>query len=425
MKLAQAIFLLALFPAAARAAGDVDPLAAPPAPALTIDHAIFARPAEKLAAPRRFRLAVVPVEFKDRHHDARFTTADLEALLFSRGTYTKTSPTGERVFGSAADYYAENSSGRLKLEGRVFDWIALGRERGSFEKPGALSQALSYARFFIPALYALEKREGPGVLDGFDGVSFVIAGEYGPTKTVFWPHSAAIPWRGRLLRYYLMSEQEHGRFAAIGVHCHEFGHVLGILDKYGSGGHAGLGIWCLMAIGGRGDRENGERRPLHLCAWCKEQLGWLAPATVDPRTAQTLRLRGIEGHDGEALKVLVDPSGSEYFLLENRRRAGFDGGIPRPGLLIWHVGEPFQRLRNGVYAYDIDLEEAHGDETRAGPFKDLDRIPWPIPGKDAFTPWSRPGSTSWNPRALEVAITHIREEGEDVVFTIGDKVPPP
>ena len=107
----------------------------------------------------------------------------------------------------------------------------------------------------------------------------------------------------------------------------------------GSGPHEGLGVWCTMAVGHRGDKENRDRRPLHLCAWCKEQLGWLTPATVDPRTAQTIRLRGIEGRAGEALKVLVSPDGAEYFLLENRRRSGFDGGMPRPGLLIWHVGE--------------------------------------------------------------------------------------
>ena len=49
-----------------------------------------------------------------------------------------------------------------------------------------------------------------------------------------------VPWHGRLLKYYVMSETQAGEFAPIGVHCHEFGHVLGILDKYGSGGpHAG------------------------------------------------------------------------------------------------------------------------------------------------------------------------------------------
>jgi M6 family metalloprotease-like protein len=371
----------------------------------------------------------VPVEFPDRAHDARFSTRDLEALLFSRGTYVKNSPTGEPVFGSVADYYDENSAGRFALEGKVFAWTRLAVKRAALEGTGWLARASGFARLLPEALVALEAREGAGALDRFDGVAFVVAGGFGPFGTVLWPHSAAVPWRGRLLRYYLMSEtQREGpreEFAPVGVHCHEFGHVLGILDKYGEGPHAGLGIWCLMAIGGRGDRANGERRPLHLCAWCKEKLGWLAPATVDPRTPQTIRLRGVEGRAGEAVKVLIDPSGSEYFLLENRGATGFDRGVPRAGLLIWHVGEVGQSLRNGVFAYAIDLEEAHGDETAAGPFHDLERIPWPQSGQTAFTPWSHPDTTSWNPRALEVAITDIRREGEDVVLTIGAKLETP
>ncbi len=400
--------------------------AAPDAPpARTLDEAVQVGRPPKLAETRRFRLAVVPVEFRERRHDVRFSTDDLRSLVFSKETYTGTSPSGDKVFGSLRDFYAENSCGRLEVEGRVFDWVSLKRERAWFEKLPTWAQPLGFLSFVPFALSALEARDGRAALDGFDAVSFVIAGEHGPPKTVLWPHASGFPWRGRILRYYLMSEMQGGRFAAVGVHAHEFGHVLGILDKYGSGKHAGLGGWCVMAIGHRGDRENGDRRPLHLCAWCKTQLGWLAPATIDPRVKQTIRLRGIEGRAGEALKVLVDPDGSEYFLLENRRARGFDRGIPRPGLLIWHVGELGQRLRNRVMAYDLDLEEAHGDETRKGPHTRLAEVPWPQPGKTAFTPWTRPGSTSWNLAALEVALTDIREEGEDIVFTIGEKVPPP
>jgi M6 family metalloprotease-like protein len=373
---------------------------------------------------RTFRLAVVPVEFPDRAHDPRFSKADLEALLLSRGTYSR-SPSGEAAFGSLADFYDENSSGRLKLEGRVFDWVKVRRKRAKLERTDSISQGIAYALLFPQALYALEAREGRDVLKGFDGVTFVVAGEHGPPKTVLWPHAAWLPWHTGLLSYYVMSEMQGGKFAKVGVHAHEFGHVLGILDKYGSGKHAGLGIWCTMAVGHRGDTANGDARPLHLCAWCKMKLGWLEPAVADPRKPGQFRLRGIEGRPTEALKVLIDPDGSEYFLLENRQKTGFDSGIPGSGLLIWHVGEVAQGLRNGVYFYSIDLEEAHGNETSAGPFKKLAEIPWPQPGRTAFTPWTKPGSTSWNLSALEVAITNIRAEGGDILFDLGEKVPGP
>ena len=53
---------------------------------------------------------------------------------------------------------------------------------------------------------------------------------------------------------------------------------------------------------------------------------------------------------------IVKPDGSEYFLLENRRKKGFDGDLPAEGLLVWRV----------VNNHPI-LEESHGVEGPAGP----------------------------------------------------------
>jgi M6 family metalloprotease-like protein len=370
---------------------------------------------EALPRRRRLRLAVLPVEFPDQPHEARFARGDWEKLLFSRGEYVETSPSGERVFGSVADYYDENSCGKLRLEGRAFDWVRAPRAKAFYDKLPIYAAPLFLYR---AALGALEAREGKAALAGFDAVCFVLAGERGKHGNMLWPHASGLAWRGKILQYYVASETEGGRFCAIGVHCHELGHVLGILDKYGSGPHDGLWIWCNMAVGDHGDGVNGARRPLHFCAWCKMKLGWLDPVAVDPRVRQTIRLRGIEGSGKEAVKVLVDPSGSEYFLLENRRRRGFDAGTPRPGLLIWHVGEVGTSLENGVWAYRIDLEAAHGRKyggTHVAPA----RVAWPLPGRDEFTPFSWPDSNSWNLRARDVWITGIHEEGEDIVFTIG------
>jgi len=414
-----ALLATALLGAPARTAHAAPEGAASPNLVRALDDATLASPREALAPKRTLRLALVPVEFKDVKHDPRFTTDDLSRLVFSRGAYTGKNPTGEAVFGSVADYYAEVSSGLLSIEGRAHGWVQVRRERASYERPDAIGKALGFARFLTQALTALEAREGPKALADADAVGLVIAGDHGKHGSVLWPHSAAIPWRGRLLKYYLMSETQGGKFAPIGVHCHELGHVLGILDQYGEGKNSGLGTWCLMSTGHRHDRVNGDRRPIHMSAFTKERLGWVAPATVDPRVPQTLRLRPIEGNPGEALKVLVTPGGSEYFLLENRRKTGFNAGLARGGLYIWHVGEAFQALRNDVWAYSVDLEEAHGDETAKGPFKDLEMAAWPLLGKTAFTPLSSPGSTSWSLSALPVWITGIREEGSDIVLTIG------
>ena len=50
--------------------------------------------------------------------------------------------------------------------------------------------------------------------------------------------------------------------------------------------------------------------------------GWILSRSSKASTGEALRTM----FRAEAVKVLVDPEGSEYFLLENRRRKGFDAG---------------------------------------------------------------------------------------------------
>src|SRR5436853_7877375 len=97
-------------------------------------------------------------------------------------------------------------------------------------------------------------------------------------------------------------------------------------------------------------------RPQHYSAWCKERLGWLKPAVIDPTIKQKLILAPVEDSPRECYKVLVRPDGSEYLLLENRRKKSFDHGLPAEGLLIWRVVKDHPTL-----------EESHGVEGPIGP----------------------------------------------------------
>jgi acetyl esterase/lipase len=64
------------------------------------------------------------------------------------------------------------------------------------------------------------------------------------------------------------------------------------------------------------------------------------PVAIDPSRRQKLALRPILFGAGEAYRILLKPDGSEYLLLENRRREGFFTDLPSPGLAIFHVGPP-------------------------------------------------------------------------------------
>lgn len=400
-----------------------------------------------LAPPTRgkFRLAVVLVAFSDVPAPA-WGPAAFDEALFSRGTYRRT-PTGQPAYGSMADYYDENSGKALRLEGRVFDWLTLPLARKDLE-PRPLVDPRGRA-LFEAALDALLAREGAAALDGFHAVAFVIAGPQARRRgSVLWPHSTALVHRGRAWRYYLMhADDGAGRFEAVGVHCHEFGHVLGLLDKYGVGRGTGLGQWCAMATGAHGGREHGidvgaperdfratardllreqvdtarewledlglggrappgagEARPLHLCAVCKARLGWVEPVVLDPRTPQRLYLTPVEHDATQVARVLLDADGRTALVLEHRRPVGFDADLPRGGLLVWRTGDPSAMLRTFVPFEDVELVPAHGVTSTDAALRAPALVPFPLPNRTDVTISGR------GARALAVRLSGIRED---------------
>jgi hypothetical protein len=154
---------------------------------------------------------------------------------------------------------------------------------------------------------------------------------------------------------------------------------------------------------------NRSGKPQHYAAWCKAKLGWLKPAVIDPTVKQRLVLRPVEDSPKECFKVLVRPDGSEYFLLENRGKRGFDADLPAEGLLIWRV----------VNDRPV-LEESHGVEGPTGPTVHLSAVPYPSPANSAFTPDTIPSSRSPRGGGLPVHITNIRRLPDGrVSFQIG------
>ncbi len=180
---------------------------------------------------------------------------------------------------------------------------------------------------------------------------------------------------------FKLGELHHGEFAAVGVACHELGHTFGVANKYGLGATPKpLGPWCLMGRGTHGAQPSGRHRPFHMCAWCKSVIGWVEPVVVDPSTPQKLALRPITSGPYECFRVLLKPDGSEYLLLENRRREGFFTDLPSSGLVVLRVGP------NDAPAYPqtrVQLLPAHGlPSPRRGDVADPEHVTWPQDGRD-------------------------------------------
>ena len=347
-----------------------------------------------------YHLAVVPIEYPDVKHNDKVATKDWETALFSKEAYTEKSVTGQKVYGSLNDYYIEQSCGAFRVEGKVFDWVPVEKKRAEY---GADSNRYALLN---EALDKLEARDGKDALKDFDGVFFLYAGERVQTIRggLYWPHKANFRRQGKNWNYFICPEGGD-KMASISVVAHEFGHMLGLPDLYSqSPDQPGLGVWCTMSTG-----HGQDGKPLHFSAWCKEQMGWLKPAVIDPTVKQKLILSPVENSTKECIKVLIKPDGSEYLLLENRTRKNFDRDLPGEGLLIWHVadGRPL-------------LEESHGVVTPDGPTRFLGSVPYPSASNNAFTPLTTPSSKPVRSGGLPVYITNIQRLSDGrITFFVG------
>ena len=352
-----------------------------------------------------FRLAVVGIEFPDVKHNAKVPTKEWDEALFSKGSYTgKMSATGQAVHGSLNDYFQKQSVGTFRVEGKVFEWVEVSKKRGDYIQGSGTGNKTALP---IEALEKIVARDGKDVFKGFDGFLFLYAGERINTNagSLYYPHAGQLTFQSKS-HLYLLGAEGGKSMASISAFVKEFGKVIGLPDlaaRPENRGSEGLGVWCAMSD------TLGNGRPQHLSAWAKVKLGWLTPVVIDPTIKQKLILAPIEGSPKECFKVLVRPDGSEYFLLENRRKKDFDIDLPGEGLLIWRV----------VHDRPI-LEESHGVEGPSGPTVHLSAVPFPSASNNSFTPETVPSSRSPLGGGLPVHITEIRRLPDGrIAFQVG------
>ena len=352
----------------------------------------FALPHRKQA----LRVAVLLGEFADLRHTV--PSAAFDASLFG-ADYTGTSHTGQPVYGSVRDFYREMSYGAMDVAGRVFDWIELPGSYADYKQA-----SFGSSKFRTALERAVLDAHGEDALDGYDGLIFVWAGNPVRRVSCLWPMRVNLEHRPGMIAFKT-GEFYRGQMAPIGVACHEMGHTFGVNDKYGLGAPAQpLGRWCLMGKGTHGAGESMQHRPLHLCAWCKSVIGWVRPTIIDPAKPQKIALRPILSSAAECVRVLLQPDGSEYLLLANRRREGFFTELPSAGLVVLRVGP---NDRPSAPQKQVQLLEAHGlGPARRSELQQLEQIAWPQPDRTELT-------------VAGVRLSGIRREADVVYFEVG------
>ena len=362
------------------------------------------------------RVVVVLVDFPDRHlaHPA----AHFQNLFFSLGGV----PTG-----SVREYYREVTHGIVDIHGQVVGPFRMPQTlaayaHGASGLGSAVPNATTMARDALlaadPAVnFAPFDNNGDGFVDAFIVVHAGAAAEVTGSANDIWSHKwtlqgGAKTVDGTKVYGYLTVPED----AKIGVCCHELGHLLfGFPDLYDTDGTSeGIGNWCLMAGGSWG---GGGDTPVHPSAWCKANQGW---AAVDNRTSNgAVSVPDVKASH-TVLRLWKDGApGTEYFLVENRQRTGYDASLPAGGLLIWHVDESASGNTNEAH-YKVALVQADGKRDM-----ELDHNRGdggdPYPGSSnntAFTGSSTPNSKAYSGASTCVAVTGIGPSGPVMTATV-------
>ncbi len=462
------------------------------------------------AAPHRtapitgtWKAIVILVDFLDYHwdngHDPNFANPDsthtyaqshFQQMLFSDNSYRD--PFSSSAYtGSMRDFYRDNSYGQFSLTGTVTAWVRLPHtyryycntdaKAGTADDYGwAKSDSAMVQDLVRDAVLAVNPtvdfsqfdNDHNGTVDGVfivhagPGAEAIYSSSTSSAPAYVWSHKWSIPATvvdGVTVSNYSI-EPEDG---AVGVFCHEFGHVLGLPDLYDlDGSSEGVGEWDVMGSGGWNFRAGDAKgtSPAHFSAWSKVQLGWVTPTVVtSPRVAQTI----APAETSPAIFRLWTggAGGSEYFLIENRQQIGFDAGLtrrqydfsltPASGLMIWHVDDAVADNSNELHK-KLDVVESTPYWTGSAWYEQLDHTrlrpadqylsngnrgdngdPWPgfsalnasltdyagPRNKDAFGTNTVPSSKSYSGAATGVAITHIAVSGTDIVADLYTSTP--
>lgn len=200
-----------------------------------------------------------------------------------------------------------------------------------------------------------------------------------------------------------------------GVFAHEMGHsVFGLPDLYDlDNSSKGLGKWSLMA-GGSWNGTMGSS-PAHPDPWCKIAMGLITPTNIMSDT-NGVSIPQVETSP-TVFRLWTDGIlGSQYFLVENRQRTGYDAALPPSGLLIYHIDENAPNNNNEWYPgrpagnrYRVALEQADGlwqleHNTSSGGHGD------PYPGSTdnhVFDNTSTPDSRTYAGSNTNVAVRNI------------------
>ncbi len=263
-----------------------------------------------------------------------------------------------RNYGSVKRYFTDMSFGQFTPQFDVYGPVNLNKPLATYgagsagsEKSGQmildacrlLNDEIDYSRYdsnndgYIDIVYIL-----------YAGYSSAIAGN---SSDCIHPKSGTVSFADtfdgkKICRYGMSNEliatpaiQAGGlMIEGIGVFCHEFSHCMGLPDLYPTPGSVAertinhnLDYWSLMDAG---EYTYNGYRPTEYTAWEREAFGWLVIDTL--KSAADITLKPLSDN-GKAYRIVNNANDSEYYILENIQKRGWNKSAKGHGMTVIHV----------------------------------------------------------------------------------------
>lgn len=366
------------------------------------------------------RVLALLVDFPDAPHT--IPAAVVDGFMFGTGDPAK------HPKDSLRQFYLRSSFGKLDIRGSTLGWYTTANPRAHYtNRAGLLLQEV--LTYFDGQGHDFSSYDNDD--DGeIDSINVFWAGEVGEWATFWWGTTRRFLSEGGDSTFRVDGKAP-GKFTwqpedeSPACVIHETGHMLGLPDYYDYDGEVGpkggVGNMDVMASD-RGD-HNG---------YSKWVLGWITPQRVTGSQATALSLpAAATSAVGTVVIGAADASpNGEYFVVQNRTRAGNDSNMPGDGVLVFHVDARVgcdgvtPMLDNAVTEHKLlRLVEADGaDDIERGVDRGTASDYFRAGGKSSFGPFTTPASDRNDGRTSGILIDTISAPGQ--VMTASARVLP-
>lgn len=311
-------------------------------------HSAAAQVLKYSSVPVKMKCLVLLVEFSDVRFSNSNIKSQINSMLNLRG-YSLNGATG-----SAADYFNDNLMGKASVSFDLSDVITLPNIEAYYGAVSGTSNDINPKQLIYDACVAASAAgvdfsgydlNGDGVADNV----FVLFAGYnqaeGGDPSTIWPHAGDISSMKlkcggvQIANYACTSELKgynNSEPAPIGTFCHEFGHLLGLVDMYDTNYDLeGLstGLYKNLSLMDEGNYLNDGNTPPCFSAIEREMLGIGSVVSLESLHKYVLPPQ----READSIYRLATLNRNEYFLIECRDGAGWDKYIGGKGMVIYHI----------------------------------------------------------------------------------------